>query len=647
MNITNSEGASSEVDIDQLWNQAPPSPGNGSSHETGKRKSVAAVLVDMALDRYAMFCDMDRNPYAVPHTGGHIVFPLRGSALSLRAELGREYREATGGSVAGSQALTDAMTTLEGYAQDVAARQVGLRVAACDDAIWVDLGRADHQVVRIDASGWSVVSDGVPVLFRRSSLTGELPLPEEGDINELWRLLNVTAADRPLVFAWLVAAIGMPDLARPILTLTGEQGTGKSTASRMLACLVDPSGAPARKPPKDVEAWVSMAAASYVICLDNLSNIPEWLSDSLCRAVTGDGDVRRKLYTDGDQTVFAFRRALILNGIDLGGMRGDLSERMLAVGLDTIPANRRMREGDIARAWSEAYPRILGAVFTGVANYLKFAPHVEADTYSRMADFSHLLACLDQAYDTAGMQRYRDKASLMARESLMASPFMAALIDPGTITEPFTGSAASLLDLVESRHCNHQGSNWPQSGRGVSRLLKRHSPALRSIGWQVDHREDPATHSLSWTIDHVTRQKGGKYPGYPGNNQNRPLARANTAGIKQDVIPENSGNPGDLDLSTGIAGISRNNTLSLSRRKTPSQTTIEGDSGITGVDSHPLSGDTTAAALGIEDAWRRYPNEPGDYTCDACGESLLTDHQGRTPRCHDWHKKSQQNINHN
>ena len=133
---------------------------------------------------------------------------------------------------------------------------------------------------------------------------------------------------------------------------------------------------------------------------------------------------------------------------------------------------------------------------SGVANYLKFAPHVEADTYSRMADFSHLLACLDQAYDTAGMQRYRDKASLMARESLMASPFMAALIDPGTITEPFTGSAASLLDLVESRHSNHQGSNWPQSGRGVSRLLKRHSPALRSICWQVDHREDPLNSRL-------------------------------------------------------------------------------------------------------------------------------------------------------
>jgi len=46
---------------------------------------------------------------------------------------------------------------------------------------------------------------------------------------ELWALLNAAEVDRPLVPAWLVRAIdaGIP---HPILNLTGEQGTGKSTA---------------------------------------------------------------------------------------------------------------------------------------------------------------------------------------------------------------------------------------------------------------------------------------------------------------------------------------------------------------------------------------------------------------------------------
>jgi len=35
----------------------------------------------------------------------------------------------------------------------------------------------------------------------------------------------------------------------------------------------------------------------------------------VCRAVTGDGDVRRLLYTDGGLALFALRRAVIPNGI--------------------------------------------------------------------------------------------------------------------------------------------------------------------------------------------------------------------------------------------------------------------------------------------------------------------------------------------
>jgi hypothetical protein len=68
--------------------------------------------------------------------------------------------------------------------------------------------------------------------------------------------------------------------------------------------------------------WVTAASGAWVIALDNLSHVTDWLSDSLCRAVTGDANVRRALYTDNDTHVIAFKRCLILNGIDLGAVRG-------------------------------------------------------------------------------------------------------------------------------------------------------------------------------------------------------------------------------------------------------------------------------------------------------------------------------------
>ena len=66
-------------------------------------------------------------------------------------------------------------------AQDQDPDRVHLRVAAADGVVWLDLGDAAETVVRIDGTGWQVIRDGVPVLFRRTGLTGALPNPQSAD----------------------------------------------------------------------------------------------------------------------------------------------------------------------------------------------------------------------------------------------------------------------------------------------------------------------------------------------------------------------------------------------------------------------------------------------------------------------------------
>ena len=152
-----------------------------------------------------------------------------------------------------------------------------------------------------------------------------------------------------------------PDLPHPVLGIFGEQGTGKTTAAKVLALLLDPGPVPVRKPPRDADSWVTAASGSWLVALDNLSEVQSWLSDSLCRAVTGDGDVRRKLYTDGELAVFSYRRCVILNGIDTGAMQADLADRMLPIDLAVIDARSQVTEDDLWPAWREAHPAILGA----------------------------------------------------------------------------------------------------------------------------------------------------------------------------------------------------------------------------------------------------------------------------------------------
>jgi hypothetical protein len=57
-----------------------------------------------------------------------------------------------------------------------------------------------------------------------------------------------------------------------------------------------------------------------VLAFDNVSGLPGWISDTLCRLSTGDGFAVRQLYTDHDEVLFEATRPIFLNGIR-GGRR--------------------------------------------------------------------------------------------------------------------------------------------------------------------------------------------------------------------------------------------------------------------------------------------------------------------------------------
>ena len=460
---------------------APNADGDGDDGGSRAKRSIATVLVDVAEERYEFGVSTTGETYAVPRTGPRVVYLLRGGKRSLRAELAREYRRRTG-KVAPGQALADAMLTIEGIAQDAESVVLHLRVARVAGAVWLDLGDDTGRAVRITDDGWQV-TDAVPVLFARTVLTGALPEPVRGgDLGELWSWLNVAPRDRPLILAALIAQLD-PDVPHVVIGVNGENGSGKSTATRVLVSLLDPSPVTLRKAPKDAEAWVTAAAGSLVVGIENLSSIPDWLSDSICRASTGEGDVRRKLYTDGQLSVFAFRRCVIANGIDFGALRGDLAERMLSILLFPIGDDDRAEEKLFWPLWHTAHPRILGAVLELAAACQRASGAVQLTKKPRMADYARTLATVDQVLGTTGLARYLSMQADMATDSLTGDPFVIAVAQHIGVTT-FDGTSAQLLDLVE-RPDRRPPKGWPAGPRQVTTLLKRQAPVMRKAGWTI------------------------------------------------------------------------------------------------------------------------------------------------------------------
>lgn len=565
--------------------------------------SAASVLVDLAQQRYRFGVSEDGSPFGVKADGSHVVRRLRGGRQSFRAELATAYRAKTG-KVAAQQALADALQVIEGDAQDRDPEQVHLRVAEHADAVWIDMGDATERVVKVDADGWTITKTA-PVLFTRTELTAPMVTPERGgDVNELFDFINVAPVDRPLIVAWLVSVLGAPGIPHPILALMGEQGTGKSTAARLLVSLTDPAAVPLRPPPRDMDSWITAAQGSWVIGLDNLSDVKDWFSDSLCRAVTGDGNVKRQLYTDGQLAVFKFRRSILLNGIDLGGLRGDLSERLLTVQLERIDASARRTERELNREWDTARGRILGGLLDEVAGMIRHLPFAHLGSYPRMADFAKVAAAVG-GEDT--VTRYLDQGGRLAADSLSSDPFMARVLE--TITEPFEGTAAELLDLVTDPE-SRTPAGWPRNARQVTTELRRNGPAMVAQGWTVTDLGNRNKNGVTrWQVSplQLARQSSPPSPPSPPS-PHQPLSDAFEQAGNRRGTGGLGGEQGGLGGEGNFGSPPDSDTIA------PSQPVDGGQAGKAG--KNPV---TTPRAT---------PSRP----CPDCGNDLATEY-GLTERC--------------
>ena len=278
-----------------------------------KPKTQSSVLIEVTEDA-ELFHTSDGDTYAtIPINGHRETWALK--SRGFRDWLSKRYYEAEG-SIANSQATQDALNTLQGIARhDGPEIEVHTRLAAKDGCIWLDLCDEEWRVVKISAEGWEIVKEA-PVKFRRTRGMRALPPPVRGgSVSLLRQPVNVTDADWPLLICCLVAAF-RPGYPFPVLVIHGEQGSAKSTASKMLRELIDPNIAPLRSEQRDERDLMLAATNGWVVALDNLSKLPVWLSDALCRLSTGGGFATRTLYENDEETLFMAMRPIIINGIE-------------------------------------------------------------------------------------------------------------------------------------------------------------------------------------------------------------------------------------------------------------------------------------------------------------------------------------------
>jgi hypothetical protein len=457
-----------------------------------KKKSQATLLVELVLGELDLFHSPDQIAYASIAIGNHYeTWPIK--AGPFRRWVARRYFEETGAAPS-SQPMQDALGVLEGTALfEGEEHPVFTRLAEHQGRIYLDLADEEWRAVEIRDDGWEIVEPDV--YFRRPR--GLLPLPAPdggGTVEELRRFVNVRDEDWPLVAGWKTQAL-RPRGPYPIALFHGEQGAGKSLSARALRNLIDPNTAPLRSQPREERDLAIAARNGWVMAFDNVSTIPDWLSDAFCRLSTGGGLATRALYTDDDEILFDFQRPLVLTGIEEVATRGDLIDRALIVFLPTIPEEDRRAEAEFWAEYEEVRPRLLGAFLDAAATALKGHRSVRLDALPRMADFAIWVSAAEPGLGWGQgtfLDAYADKRAeaheLTLEASVISTPVRNLAEGKG-----FFGTATELLRVLNERAGDElhmlRRNGWPKDATRLSGALRRIAPNLREVGVKVEFHE--------------------------------------------------------------------------------------------------------------------------------------------------------------
>lgn len=174
---------------------------------------------------------------------------------------------------------------------------------------------------------------------------------------------------------------------KPILVLTGEHGSGKTTAlRRILHLLFGPRGEVSSV--KDEQAWTPAITNNYLVVLDNVDKKLKWLPDKLNLAATGQNISIRVLYETNREYKVTPRCFLALTTVKPPFEEAPVVDRFILLKmkpLDTYISEKAMKK-DVLSQRNQLWAGLLGQLNSDI-NCLT-AEDMEVNF--RMADWGEL-----------------------------------------------------------------------------------------------------------------------------------------------------------------------------------------------------------------------------------------------------------------
>jgi hypothetical protein len=372
-------------------------------------------------------------------------------------------------------------------------RMVHLRVAKVEDAYYIDTGDKSGRAFKITADGWEIVANP-PVMFVRgigNEAYAEPLAPGLGNLEDLWRIVNVPEDERDRVLAWSIEC-HRPETMYPLLFLYGGAGSAKTTTQRNLRRLVDPNRNPLGGNAATVRDLRATVNGVHVISKENISDLSGAEQDFLCSLATGDaGGSERQHYSHDGVHVLSVKRPVVLNGITDCVTRPDLLARTIVVKLKE-PTEYRT-EIEMQRLERELMPSILGGYLDLFSATLRELPKVElssGDRKHRLVDYVQLGEAVSRArkkepgtFVSQYERRRQEEVGDLIEDNPVAGALRKLVLLPGR-KGTFRGTMGELHNHLSIWKTVIRG--LPSNARGLRGELNRIVGSLERAGIKVE-----------------------------------------------------------------------------------------------------------------------------------------------------------------
>ena len=286
----------------------------------------------------------------------------------------------------------------------------------------------------------------------------------------------------------------LPNINHPILCLTGDFGSAKSTALRFLAKIISPSKNDLFTLNKKFDDIIPAISGQYFIPFDNVSNINQDISNILCQTVTNGTISKRRLYTDNEMFTINLHNLIAINGFNLNMKYSDFLDRSIIIPFNRIEASQRKTEQEVWCNFNKVLPVIFGTSIKIIRKAMNLVDNLSVSNLPRMADFSKwgyaIAEVIKKGSGNEFLNEYRCNLYDSIESTSMQDDIVYYIVQFMSDKTSWFGNMTELLQelknlILKDSTVQYLPTSFPKTANALSRKLNRRLVEFDTLGFNI------------------------------------------------------------------------------------------------------------------------------------------------------------------